>query len=548
MLSEERAKWRAIGSAPIRADAPSGESVRYDPGFERLQGEMQKLESLSGGTVDWPQVVRLSREILEDRSKDLLVGSYLVLGLLGTEGLPGLPCGLACLEGLVSDHWPNLFPESKRMRARIAALNWLSEKAGAAVARAEPGRDDGETLTSCGEQVRVIETLLEGKTDLEEPVLADLDRAIRERLSRLPQGRSEPGGPVVRQRPEAEPVPAATAPAAKIEDPEEARRAMKDSFGTLKRVISFARSRDPANPLPYRLIRSLSWCEIDDLPAADHKRSRIPPPPNQLRSRFQTLTEQCAWKELVNQAESRIAEFPLWLDLHRLSETALARLGDDHAKARHAVVSELATLLERLPDLIDFEFSDGTPFADDSTRKWVPARVLPGSVTAATAHQQAEEAPVPGPGVSLLDELRRESRKLLQQGQLQPAVRLVQEATRAAATERERFLVQLELVHLCVEANELQPALAQLERLDRQISRFSLDAWEPPLACHVLRLYWDTLNRALRQTRQPAPELSRRADTVYKRLCTLDVLAVLDVGSAGRGPAPSDGFAGPAVR
>jgi type VI secretion system protein VasJ len=113
-LSEARANWRAIGSAPISTENPSGEPVRYEPEFERLQSEMQKLENFSSELIDWKQVVALSEGILKNKSKDLLVGSYLVLGLLETEGLKGLVNGLACLEGVIADHWPSLFPAANR--------------------------------------------------------------------------------------------------------------------------------------------------------------------------------------------------------------------------------------------------------------------------------------------------------------------------------------------------------------------------------------------------------------------------------------------------
>ena len=51
-MSEEAIKWKEVGSDPVSAEAPSGESIRYDPEYEQLQAEMQKLENLSGESVD----------------------------------------------------------------------------------------------------------------------------------------------------------------------------------------------------------------------------------------------------------------------------------------------------------------------------------------------------------------------------------------------------------------------------------------------------------------------------------------------------------------
>jgi type VI secretion system protein VasJ len=529
-LSEEKSKWQAIGSAPISSEAPSGNSIRYDPEFEQLQTEMQKLENLSGDPVDWKKVVTLSGSILQKKSKDLLVGSYLILALLETEGIQGLSKGLACLEGIISEHWLSLFPVEKRMRARINALNWLSERTGAAISRIPPAQENAESLGACEEQVKSLEVLLKGKIGPESPELAELYRAIQEQLNRLSTARSDASGSGLEEKAkiEAKPASAATGLATKLDTKEDAKRALKESLGTLKRVISFTRSQDPTNPFSYRLIRAITWCEIDNPPPAANGKSRLPSPPNQLRERLQALAEQAAWKELVSQAESRVAEFPFWFDLHRMSETALAALGADYVHARQALKSEVATLLLRLPVLMELEFSDGTPFANEATQKWVSTYILPTDDIKSQDDVKSEVAGTAEGEIGLLDEVRTKSRQFLQEGKLKDGLSVVQDALRSASTQRQRFFIQLELVNLCIEADQVKAALANLEMLDEQIARFSLDTWEPQLASQVLQVYLHTLNRALRESKQPAPELSRIADSVYGRLCRLDILAGLN--------------------
>jgi type VI secretion system protein VasJ len=527
-LSEEKAIWRAIGAEPINAENPSGKEIRYEPEFERLQAEMQKLESLSGGPVDWKQVIGLSREILKNKSKDLLVGSYLVMGLLETEGYSGLSNGLACLEGIITGHWESLFPAAKRMRARISALNWLSEKAGTVISRREPGQNDGNMLGACEEQVKALETLLDEKAGPEEPVFGDLYRPIQERLSRLPAAAGNTGGAPAESASEVavKSAPSIAVPATgaenKVETPEDARRSLKDAFGSLRKIASFTRSQDLTRPLSYRLIRFLTWCEIDALPPADNGKSRIPPPPNQIRDRFRTLTEQSAWKELAIQAEARVAEFPFWLDLHRICDAALAGLGPDYAGARNAIKSEIMTMLGRLPGLIEIEFSDGTPFADESTRNWISTRLFPEKVA------EPMEAAISDDGADFLAEVRSKSRQLIEEGDPKAALNLVQEFSRSAATERRKFLTLLELANLCIETGHNKAALAHLEILDERVTRYSLDAWEPQLASRFLQVYYSTLSKFLRETKHPEPEISRLADSVYGRLCRLDIMAGLN--------------------
>ena len=65
-----------LGNTPISTDLPSGEDVRYEPEYEALQSEIDKLSSpTSQGATDWDKVVGLATTILAEKSKDLLVAS-----------------------------------------------------------------------------------------------------------------------------------------------------------------------------------------------------------------------------------------------------------------------------------------------------------------------------------------------------------------------------------------------------------------------------------------------------------------------------------------
>jgi type VI secretion system protein VasJ len=247
----------------------------------------------------------------------------------------------------------------------------------------------------------------------------------------------------------------------------------------------------------------------------------VPPPPGYLRDRCRDLVTTSAWKELLDEVEERIIEFPFWLDLHRMSYQALTSLGKEYEGARSAVRVELISFLTRLPGLAELQFSEGTPFADDSTRRWISKDLFPAQAVTAAA------PPAAGADVDSLAALRESARKLISEGKQAEAITLVQDAIKTMPSERARFLAHLELVTFCLEAGQLKPALARLEVLDEQIRRFSLETWEPGLCVEVLRLYWEALNELARTSRQLSPEMMRQADVVYNRLCNLDVLAGL---------------------
>jgi len=520
------ADWREIGTKPVSSESAAGVSARYDPDFELLDAQIQKLEGFSREAVDWPQVAALGRKILEQKSKDILVCSYVAVGLLQTEGFSGLTKGLACLEGMISGHWPGLFPELKRLKARVNAVNWLAAKAGSAIAQGAVKAGAGEAAAACEAQVKSLLALLQEKIPADCPDFVDLLRPLQEftRQNVPKQAAAAPEAETI-SRPEPQsPAPSVT-PAA-VETAEDARRFLSEMIDPLKQAISISRGGEPAAAAPYYLIRALTWSDVDTLPPAVDNLTRIPPPPAHYRDHCRALAGQSAWKELLGEVEDRVAEFPFWLDLHRMSDQALAGLGPDYAGARSAVRAEVISLLTRLPELSELKFSDGTLFADDSTRRWISMELFPAPENTAAAVSGAES--------ELLANLREKTRELMREGKHADAISLAQEALKTTSAERDRFLIQLDLARLCLEAGQLKPALARLEVVDEQIHRFSLEAWEPNLCVEALRLYWEALNQSANASRQPAPEMIRQADAVYSRLCKVDVMAGLHLTKASR--------------
>jgi len=517
------AEWREIGTRPISAAAPAGVSARYDPDFESLAAQIRRLEGLAHEPVDWPQVVSLARGILEHKSKDVLVCSYAALGLLQQEGLSGLTKGLACMEAMVSGFWPDLFPELKRVKARTNALNWLALRAGTAIVQ-NGVKTDGDISAACEAQIKSLAAVVQEKIPLDPPVWTDLLRPLQE-LAVQAQTAHQPEQSSQREvakPPAATPVPAQPATA------EDAARFVSATIRSLTRALAISRAADPSAPMPYLLTRALTWSEIDMLPPATENQTLISPPPAHVNNRCQDLAAESSWKELLDEAEDRFAEFPLWLDLQRMSDQALGGLGKKYAAARTAVRAEVTSLLTRLPELPGLQFSDGMSFADDSTQRWISAELLPARTDSVAAPS------VTGADAEALAALRENSRRLLSEGKQADAIRLVQDAVKSASTERTRFLLQTALAMLCFEAGQLKPALACLEVLDEEIRKFSLEKWEPSLCVEVFRLYWEALNKLAQTSRQLLPEVVRQADAVYNRLCNLDVVAGLDLTDAVR--------------
>jgi|HigsolmetaAR204D_1030405.scaffolds.fasta_scaffold01772_7 type VI secretion system ImpA family protein len=124
--------------APIEGETPTGENLRYDPVYDRIQemrreedpNEPQGIWAAEVKRADWAGVRREISEVLATRSKDLQLAVWLVDAMLADEGLSTLPGGIGLLCDLCERYWPDLHPaiEDGDLDARLAPLFWLDEK------------------------------------------------------------------------------------------------------------------------------------------------------------------------------------------------------------------------------------------------------------------------------------------------------------------------------------------------------------------------------------------------------------------------------------
>jgi len=535
-MNGEITEWQEIGARPIRPDAPSGDSARYDPDYERLQTEINKLEGFSAQSINWKEVVNLGKGIIGNKSKDLLVACYLCRGLFEDKGYTGLLSGLSCINGMVNTFWETLYPEAKRMRARINAVIWLSEKVGPVVSKKQPQGGERDIVNACAHEIEELEKFLYEKMGGESPGLRELRVPVKEHLEILNSSSITPASTAASTEVKivTEPVGGAQVMISEIQSMDDVSRALQDAGEVLRRAASFAQSHDPTISWPYSISRQIIWLEMEAAPSHTDGETRIPSPPAHLPESYQTLIEQGAWKDLLTQVESQVQEYPFWLDLHRLSSMALSNLGTSYSKARGAVNSEIHTLLSRVPELMDLRFSDGVPFADDETRYWVETEVR-SSKGNIPSEGLGESVSGQERGEGSVIAVRDEAYKLLNDGQVKEAIGLLQQEISAATSHRIRFLIQLELARLCIKAGHIKAAISHLEALDRQIRRYSLEEWEPELSIEVLQTLWSSLNLLLKESDAASTDILPQVDSLYKRLCQLDILKAIDMTDKKKG-------------
>jgi type VI secretion system ImpA family protein len=123
---------------PISPEVPAGESLRYEGTYDRIQNARREDDhTLSQGIyqkqlkrANWEEVEALCVEALESRTKDLLIGSWLLEASLHLYGFRGVEAGVQLLAGLCQNFWDDLHPnlDGRDLEDRIAPIEWINQK------------------------------------------------------------------------------------------------------------------------------------------------------------------------------------------------------------------------------------------------------------------------------------------------------------------------------------------------------------------------------------------------------------------------------------
>jgi type VI secretion system protein ImpA len=132
-----RVDWEQL-SAPISAEQPAGEYLRYEGTYDRIREARREDDAtLTQGIyktelkkADWREVERICAEALAHRSKDIQISAWLMEAWLRLRGFSGCREGLQLLTLLLEKYWPVLHPQLEQGSAesRLGTFVWINEK------------------------------------------------------------------------------------------------------------------------------------------------------------------------------------------------------------------------------------------------------------------------------------------------------------------------------------------------------------------------------------------------------------------------------------
>lgn len=486
-----------LGKNPISSASPAGKDARYEPEYESLQQQIDKLSSASaGGEIDWNQVSALCQTLLSEKTKDLKVAAYLGVALLRLGGAAGLSDGVQILHDLVDNFWENMQPEKSRLRGRLNALSWWQDHAETFLTNYAGDEIPRETVELLGQRLRDFDAALSALTP-DAPVLSRLI----EYADGLPSPDSESPASTPPEPPAASPPPSTSAAPPKptnVSSPppassastistvsgapsaspqEEASRLLVAGLSGLGDVADILLQIDTTDPLGYRLRRLSSWLRVTSLPPAAGGRTMIPDPDSEALESVTRLLAAGNYEDALRASEALARRYLFWLDLSRLSAEALAGLGDSHRDARLALEAETRFFTARLHGLEALSFAEGTPFADAKTQAWLGAApdVATGGGVPAGRGDSAQ-------GQSGPEKAMAEATRLAREGKAFDAVTLLQSGLASSASGRDRFQLRLGMIRLLTGMRQGALARAHVEQILETIQQHRLEEWEPELA------------------------------------------------------------------
>jgi len=514
---------------PVRPDAPAGVPARETPEFEALQAEIRKLELPDQPVPDWDGAVRSASLLLEQKSKDLLVATYLCEALFERDGYGGLATGLAILRDLIAQFWETLHPDVTRQRARVAAVEWLAERGAQHVRRLPVGGPLDEALPICLERLQEIGAQLGPRLESGETLLAELRRELEEARDRSASAAAA--------------APSAASPAAgqgpqgpaSVQSPDDLDQALAEARRLLRVAGEVLRRSDPRSPLGYRLPRIGAWMAVKQLPPHSDGRTQIPGyQPEDLVEKLTQMLGSGLSDAVIEETEGRFPSAVLWLDLHRFAALALERKGDEFRPAADAICHELRFLLTRFPALTELRFDNDVPLARPETQAWIRERVLAagGSEAGGGGDRSPGSDPAKAGSAAADDSFakaRVQAWQLMKSKKLAEAVTLLESGAAGAAEFGQRVTWKLEAARVCMEAGHYETALAQLDALDQELRSSTVENWEPRFYVEVLRNLLLCRQRAFSSIGPPPAEEILKSRELMSRLCRLDVVAALEL-------------------
>jgi type VI secretion system protein VasJ len=516
------------------ATPPPGPPLDWDDDKDLvwIKREIEKstLFGRESAPVDWAGIAERASGFLT-RTTDWVLVVATARATVQCDGLSALPHAIDRLTHTVATSWETMHPLPAGSKRRASSLSWFVEGLAEAVniGGADSTHDDLksslEKLSALDEALRPLMEEYPGVRVLRESLKQAIEKAAPVVVTPEAVAPAVIAPPPIESRQPvrvaAPPAPAAEFPPP-IDDVDAADRVLSKAREALTKVADARQSADGTDALAFRLRRVAAWLRQTTELALDEsgRLAGLQGPSaddhQHLRSALDT-----DHKGVVTVAEQLLERYPLWLDANYLTFLALGRGGPSFRAAADTVRAETLALVQRLPRLLDLEFSDEVPLASPDTRDWLQSELAklagaePATVSRSSAPAKEDE----------LAAAERTAGELAAQGQLEESFKVLDDGIRDAPSGRERFRWRLAAGRLAAKNGRVDLAVSVLSGLHREARELRLDMWEPELWAIVLTSMLELGKKGRRE--RLAPEMLALLPDIEQQLSRLDLMAAV---------------------
>lgn len=368
--------WKEQILSPIQSEIDIDEDLEW----LELDSDMVKLGSLEHQTLNISHLRHLAAQLLSTKSKDLRILAHFLRTLQHSGKVTELLIGLASFADYVENYWETSPPSQKIKKERLTQqifkrfenmASYFSQDS-SRLEKDQAKQQFARLIEFWKDNVKLkaeLEQLLQRYTFTDKQIhqndnVSDSSGDEKPNSGRKIITESEHSASDLRNissekeviKPIVEPVSIDTSN----------DRAWKN---TLLKVADYLIERDFSNPIGYQLRRFAIWSLITVAPLAENDRTQLAAVSQDRINDYKILIEKALSSDVWKEIEYSLTLAPYWIEGHYLSAKVAERMSCP--QVAKAIKESVLSFIERLPELKQLKFNDGTPFISDECSSWL---------------------------------------------------------------------------------------------------------------------------------------------------------------------------------
>lgn len=428
-----------------------GEDPRYSENYEAVKSEIDRLSD-----YDYVAVINKCRVILVSEAKDLRIAGYYLLAMVFCHGLNGLEHGVDCFKKLLHEYGNEIHPQ--RESAKQQSINWLNnDRLIAYVNNIEIVRDiQKKQITRIKIKIDELNGLLTSIYGNEISLWTSLNQWLTKNQKQENRGHNDEDN---------EKVINITGSHANdlITSELSFNRTSESLLDYLEKSGDWVRK--------ISISRALKWSSLQ-MPFNEQLITKIsvPRPEILLAVKNRQITNDV--EETLSRYESYFMEpgCQYYFDLQKREVDEAKK--NNRIDIVEVIEDQLQILMKHNPNVIKLSYSDGTPFADESTRNWLNH-----------LDKDQDDEPVASKSET---EIQTHINEILYNAVdvgLSEQIGLLERID--PANEMERCLIALAKIDACIASGRDDLALPLANHLNHIVDKHKLGEWDETLAVKI---------------------------------------------------------------